>query len=78
MNPDWQVNGGIIGIKNLNNGVAYLRSEKNPISNELINLFEIELRGLINEILDEAIPFKQTEDLKRCTYCQFKRICDRS
>lgn len=33
------------------------------------------LNGLVCEIFDESIPFCQTQDTERCTYCPFKQLC---
>ena len=35
------------------------------------------LKGLLEEMYDPAIPFTQTEDLKKCEYCPYKEICGR-
>lgn len=39
--------------------------------------FRSELSALIHEIFDQNIPFAQTEDTKRCQYCDFAKICRR-
>ncbi|MFA6812700.1 MAG: PD-(D/E)XK nuclease family protein [Bacteroidaceae bacterium] len=43
--------------------------------------YEEEFRGyldrLLKEIFDPKSPFTQTDDLKECAYCDFKRICKR-
>ena len=39
--------------------------------------FRSELSALIHEIFNRDIPFVQTEDTKRCQYCDFARICKR-
>ena len=35
------------------------------------------LQRLLKEIFDENEPFTQTEDTKKCAYCDFKAICKR-
>ncbi|NBA87640.1 hypothetical protein GVN16_17845 [Emticicia sp. CRIBPO] len=35
------------------------------------------LSGIISEILNESVPFKQTEDTDICKYCDFINICRR-
>lgn len=32
----------------------------------------------LTEIFDAAVPFRPTEQTKRCSYCTFKQICNRS
>jgi CRISPR/Cas system-associated exonuclease Cas4 (RecB family) len=71
------INGGILGVKKLSKGVDYLRDEPNPLENEVIDEFEQNLVGLLTDLLDKDIPFKQTEDTDRCKYCNFKAICGR-
>ena len=39
--------------------------------------FEDSLRELVGDLLNRDIEFSQTEDLKNCTYCDFKGICSR-
>jgi hypothetical protein len=39
--------------------------------------FEERLRKLIEEIYDWQMPFMQTDDLKKCTYCPYRGICNR-
>jgi CRISPR/Cas system-associated exonuclease Cas4 (RecB family) len=39
--------------------------------------FEEILKSLLTEIWDEAVPFTQVEDAKKCQYCEFKGICGR-
>lgn len=35
------------------------------------------LESLINEIIDESIPFSQVRDANKCMYCEFNGICKR-
>ena len=39
--------------------------------------FRYQLNALLQEIFNPAIPFTQTEDDKRCAYCDFRGICHR-
>lgn len=39
--------------------------------------FEAELKDILTEIFDSSVSFKQTDDLKRCVYCPYNRICHR-
>ncbi len=75
--PEQAINGGILGVKNLAKGVAYLREEESPLDDEVINEFEANLIGLINDLMDKDVPFKQTDEIDRCKYCDFKAICGR-
>lgn len=55
------------------------RKPKMPVNN--FAFFEDEFRerlhALLEEIFDEKEPFTQTEDIKKCSYCDFKAICKR-
>lgn len=39
--------------------------------------YETGLKGLLEEMYDPAVPFSQTDDLKKCEYCPYKEICGR-
>ncbi|WP_294550664.1 PD-(D/E)XK nuclease family protein [uncultured Bacteroides sp.] len=55
------------------------RKPKMPVNN--FSFFEDEFRerlqALLEEIFDEKEAFTQTEDIKKCSYCDFKAICKR-
>lgn len=55
------------------------RKPKIPVNN--FTFFEDEFRerlqALLEEIFDENEPFKQTEEIKKCSYCDFRAICRR-
>lgn len=42
-----------------------------------ISDMEAMLKAVVNEMLDTNIPFVQTEDNKKCGYCDFRLICKR-
>lgn len=70
---------GIIGLRKLSNGIFVLdnRSETFDDENFINNCNEL-FTSLFAEILDPNIPFKQVDDDKKCTYCDFKTICKRN
>ncbi|UCS93176.1 PD-(D/E)XK nuclease family protein [Echinicola marina] len=39
--------------------------------------FEQGLKGLLQEIFDDEVPFGQTEDWEKCKYCPYNKICGR-
>ncbi|MBK6642587.1 MAG: PD-(D/E)XK nuclease family protein [Bacteroidetes bacterium] len=39
--------------------------------------FALYLTQLIASVVDPSKPFNQTDDLKRCEYCEFRTICQR-
>ena len=55
------------------------RKPKMPVNNFAFfeDEFRERLQALLEEIFDEKEAFTQTEDLKKCSYCDFKAICKR-
>lgn len=45
----------------------------NTINDEFIRLFD----GVIDDLLNEAVPFTQTNNTKHCEYCKFATFCHR-
>ncbi|HSF53153.1 MAG TPA: PD-(D/E)XK nuclease family protein [Algoriphagus sp.] len=39
--------------------------------------YESGLKGLLEEMYNPAVPFSQTDDLKKCEYCPYKEMCGR-
>ena len=70
------VKGAIYELKRLGNGKKYLR-KGNPMNDEMEATFHKKLQSLIEEILNPEIPFSQTENLKKCTFCPYSVICQR-
>lgn len=67
---------GITSMKMLNSGTQWLNKGEVITSTE-IDGFSQRLDALVKEIYDVNIPFTQTEDLARCSYCEFKKVCKR-
>jgi RecB family exonuclease len=57
----------------------YIEENRTPIrfSEDLLLQFEERLITEIREIFDPALPFDQTEDLDKCTWCAYAKICNR-
>ena len=55
------------------------RKPKMPVNNFAFfeDEFRERLQALLEEIFDEKEAFTQTEDIKKCSYCDFKAICKR-
>ena len=51
--------------------------ESVPSSPKFISLMKERLSGLLAEISDLDVPFRRTEDVSTCEYCDFKNICGR-
>jgi RecB family exonuclease len=68
---------GIYVLRDMSAGVKYLNDNPMALLHEQVGEFRERLTLLISEILNPEIPFRQTEDADRCTYCEFKDICMR-
>ena len=72
---------GIFNIKEIYNPQfsPFLMMDKEEISDyrDFAGEFELGLSGLLAEIFNPEIPFDQTEDEKKCTFCAYKEICGR-
>lgn len=55
------------------------RKPKMPVNNFAFfeDEFRERLQALLEEIFDEKEAFTQTEDIKKCSYCDFKALCKR-
>ncbi len=69
---------GIVGFQKLSHGIYNL--EINEL-HDLSSSFEATCDKYFNEFLEELfnkdIPFTQTEEVKNCSFCDFKSICKR-
>ena len=48
-----------------------------PESREFTRLMRERLRGLLEEMTDVSVPFRRTQEVKTCSYCDFKDRCGR-
>ena len=67
---------GLILARQMQDGIFYLNGGE-PLDASRLQEYEDRLRMLLEEIADPKIPFSQTEDADRCTYCPFKEMCGR-
>jgi CRISPR/Cas system-associated exonuclease Cas4 (RecB family) len=82
-NPESQlpIKPGIINIKEIysQDFSPYLQLNNSEVHDyrEFAEEFEQGLRELLEEIVNPLVPFDQTEDKKKCTYCAYKELCGR-
>ena len=76
VNPDALIKAGIYQVRKSAEKVVFLTNDQ-PVDKELISNYTEGLQKLIAEIFDTEIDFKQTDDIKKCGYCDFVRICNR-
>jgi CRISPR/Cas system-associated exonuclease Cas4 (RecB family) len=74
--PGELVKTGIYPLRALSDGILWL-NKGSVISNEEFNVFEEDLKRLIDTLYNKDIPFSQTEDEEQCKYCPYKGICNR-
>lgn len=78
-----KIRAGIVSLRKLNGGFMPVSSisstEKNDsmLKEEDYEGFENVIKDILEEIFTFDIPFKQTNDVKRCEYCDFINLCDR-
>ncbi|TNF40321.1 MAG: PD-(D/E)XK nuclease family protein, partial [Cytophagales bacterium] len=72
---------GIFNIKEIYDPKfnPFLVMNKEEISDyrDFAEEFEQGISGLLAEIFNPEVPFDQTEDEEKCTYCAYKEICGR-
>lgn len=69
---------GIISFRSLSEGLKTVKVNNVDVLNtETLVEFEEQVKQMIADIFDPAIPFQQTTELENCTYCLFKGICNR-
>ena len=51
--------------------------EDRPASAEFARLTKERLKDLLAEMTDPSVPFRRTDEIKTCEYCDFKMICGR-
>jgi len=70
---------GIVPLQQASRGARLLKvCGQSEIDLPTVQAFEDLLRGIFREILDPQLPILQTEEVDRCKYCDFNRICRRS
>ena len=74
--PGRKVKAGIFRMQSISQGIDFLNGGA-EISDLQMTGFEAELKKLVSGILDPAVDFRQTTDLKTCTFCPYKDICNR-
>jgi hypothetical protein len=72
------IRSGIYWLRHAEGKYESLAKDKSDlIGDGTLDSFELLLKEIIGELVDEHIPFRKTEDKDRCGFCDFKRICGR-
>ena len=76
--PENNIKPGIIGFQKLSHGIYNLEIDE---AHELSKSFEKTCTQYFNDFLDELFdkkqPFTQTDDVKNCSFCDFRSFCKR-
>jgi ATP-dependent helicase/nuclease subunit B len=69
---------GIIPVRKKKQAFLALSfNKKDQVDDEAIAAFQAVLKDTLTDLYDTGKPFDQTSNLKNCTYCTFKTICNR-
>lgn len=69
---------GIVGFQKLSHGLYDLEiNELHDLSTSFEETCDKYFNEFLVELFDKDIPFTQTEDIKNCSFCDFKSICKR-
>ena len=68
---------GIFRMRQFDDGIEWLE-EGNPIPFHDLEDFKLHLSKLIIDIMNPAIPFEQTTETDRCTFCDYRYLCRRA
>ena len=69
---------GIIGFQKLSHGVYNLEiNELHDLSKSFKDTCDKYFNEFLEELFNKAIPFTQTDEVKNCSFCDFKNICKR-
>ncbi len=70
------VHSGIYWLQQPQRGFDSLQIDGNAkLNQQHIEEFENQLRLLLEDLFNTKKPFIQTEEIRRCAYCAYKRIC---
>lgn len=84
-NPDFPITPGVYSVRKLfdKNFDYRIKQKENRSETVITNYDNIsgeymeKLAELVDEIYNREIPFSQTEELKNCDYCPYRKICHR-
>lgn len=76
LHPGKAVKAGFYVAASLGEGIKW-PGNGDHVSEDELTQFTLYLTQLIASVVDPSKPFNQTDDLKRCEYCEFRTICQR-
>ena len=76
LHPNTALKAGIFSTRSLSDGIKFLRKNA-VIPPEILGMYRLKLKDLIEEIMDPNQSFNQTDDISKCRVCAYKSICRR-
>jgi ATP-dependent helicase/nuclease subunit B len=72
------ITSGIVSFRDLKSGVKKVRTPMGDLlRNEVLTEFELQLKNLLQLLINPEIPFAQTDDWDKCRICPFIHVCNR-
>lgn len=68
---------GIFSMRNRSQGLIKLQLPEKQTMNDSLSQIEEQLVSVLSRIIDDQLPFTQTEDTDTCKWCDFINICNR-
>lgn len=75
--PNQRITAGNISLRKLSNGFMEPKFTDGSTVQDNLEAFKETVIALIEEVLNEEVPFAQTENIELCTYCDYRNICNR-
>jgi len=76
-NPNSKIETGIISLRSISNGFIPLKIQDVDNIQDYFGEFTKLIENIVKDISDINIPFSQTDDITRCTWCDYKSVCNR-
>lgn len=72
------ITSGIVSFRDLKAGVKKVRTPMGDLlRNEVLTEFELQLRNLLQLLINPEFPFVQTDNWDKCRICPFMHVCNR-
>ena len=73
-----QIEGEILAFKDIQSRFQSVSFPQNDTAEVISQQIEHQLSILFDELFDEAVPFQQTPEVKKCNFCEFMGLCSRN
>ncbi|MCS6934249.1 MAG: PD-(D/E)XK nuclease family protein [Chitinophagales bacterium] len=71
---------GIYWLQQPDKELSTLQTGKSTgvVDDAMLQIFEKKIKQWVSAMLNPEIPYMQTDDEKRCKYCEFQQVCNRA